>query len=56
MAKLILISILFATVAVPMRAASDSSPTRGLRRAVGLLVCFNLLYLILVVFVYPRLL
>jgi hypothetical protein len=56
MAKLVLISILFATVVVPMRAARDESPSRGLRRAVLLLAAFDLFYALAVVYVYPRLL
>jgi hypothetical protein len=52
--KLILISILIATVALPMRAARDPSPTRGLRRAVLWIVAFNVCYLIAIVYILPR--
>jgi hypothetical protein len=54
MGKLILLSLLFATMIIPMRAAADPSPTRGFRRIVLWLLSFNALYVILILFVYPR--
>jgi hypothetical protein len=54
MAKLILLSLLFATIAIPMSAARDASPVRGFRRAVLWMFSANALYLILILYVYPR--
>ena len=54
MGKIILISILLATIALPMRAARDPSPTRGLRRTVLWLVAFNVFYLIAIIYILPR--
>ena len=55
MQKLLLISLLVATVALPMRAARDSSAVRGLRKTVLWTVALNVLYLIAILYVYPRL-
>lgn len=52
MGKLILTSILFATVAIPLLGASDFNPRRGLGRTLLLLFCFNLAWLALLVLVY----
>jgi hypothetical protein len=52
--KLILISLLFATLIIPMRAARDPSPGRGFRRVLLTLVSFNALYLFLILYIYPR--
>jgi len=54
-ANLILISILVATVLVPLRAARDPSPVRGLRRAILWFVGFNLVYLLAISYLVPRL-
>jgi hypothetical protein len=56
MAKVILVSILVATIAIPMRAARDPSPARGLVRAALWFAVFDVLYLLATVYVYPRLL
>ncbi len=55
MAKLLLLSILVATVAVPMVAAADSSARRGFKRTIVWMVAFNAFYLIAIMYVYPRL-
>jgi hypothetical protein len=55
MRKLILVSILFAMVVLPIRAATDPSPRRGLRRALVGVAAFNVLYLLAVLYVLPRL-
>lgn len=55
MAKLLLMSILIATVALPMRAARDPVPSRALRRVVVWLAAFNVFYLLGIVYVLPRL-
>jgi hypothetical protein len=54
MAKLILLSLLFATMFVPMRAARDASPERGFRRIIVWMFCINAIYLALILYVYPR--
>jgi len=53
--KLLLVSLLIATIAVPMRAARMRGPRRGLRRAVFWTLAFNLLYLFAIRVIYPRL-
>lgn len=55
MGKLILVSILIATIAFPMMAARDRSPIRGLRRAVLAMAAFNVVYLFAAVYLFPRL-
>jgi len=55
MAKLILVSMLFMTIAIPMRAAADPSPTRGMRRTIVGLAAFVFVYVMLLVFIVPRL-
>jgi hypothetical protein len=55
MKKLLLLSILVATVAIPMIAATDRSAIRGLRRTVLWMAAFNLCYLIAIIYVWPRL-
>ena len=54
MAKLILLSVILASVAVPLAAARDGQAVRGARRTVLLMSLFNLLYLLGVLFVLPR--
>ena len=55
MVKLILVSIVIMTFAVPMRAARASSPVRGMRKAVTQMALFIVLYVFTIVFVLPRL-
>ncbi len=55
MQKILLISFIFAPVVLPMIAARDPSPVRGLRKAVLWWVGFNLLYVFGFLYVYPRL-
>ena len=54
MRKLILISILFATVVIPVRAARGRSARRGLSKALLSMLVFYVFYLLAVVFVYPH--
>jgi hypothetical protein len=53
-AKLLLMSLLIATVALPLRAAHDPVPRRALRRVVFWLVTFNVCYLVGIVYILPR--
>lgn len=55
MDKLLLMSILIVTFALPMRASRDPSPVRGLRRTVVGMTIFVALYILGVVYVYPHL-
>jgi hypothetical protein len=54
MGKVILLSVVIATVVLPMRAARDPQPARGLRRAVLWLVLFNVFYMLALIHVMPR--
>jgi hypothetical protein len=53
--KLILISILLATIAIPTRAANDPNPRLALKKALLYSLVFNVVYWLLLLFVYPRL-
>jgi hypothetical protein len=55
MGKLLLISIVIATVVFPVRAASEPIPGRALRKVVVSMVTFNLIYFFAILYVYPRL-
>ena len=55
MAKLLLMSVVFMMIAIPVLTARDPSPRRGLKRAILLTIAFNLLYLFAIRFIYPRL-
>jgi hypothetical protein len=55
MSKLILLSVLVALIALPSLASRDRHPTRGLKRAVLLMVAFNLAYAFAVLVLVPRL-
>ncbi len=55
MQSLLLMSILFATIAIPLVAAHDAYPRRGLRRAVLGILAFDVIYLVACMVVYPRL-
>lgn len=54
MAKLILGSVLVASIAIPALAARDPNPRRGLKRALWQTLIFDTLYALAVLFVYPR--
>jgi hypothetical protein len=53
--KLTLMSVVLALLTLPIIAASDPVPTRGLKRAIASVVAFNLFYMFLVRYVVPRL-
>ena len=55
MAKLFLMSIVIATFVIPMRAAGNRSPVRGLRRAVAGMAAFIALYVFGLLYILPRL-
>jgi len=54
--KLLLISVIIASVLIPLWAARDESPRRGLTKAVVVTAAFHLLYLLAVKYLYWRLL
>ena len=54
MGKLILMSVLVATVAVPALAARRRGARAGLGRLVWWALAFNVFYLLAVRFIYPR--
>jgi len=53
--KLLLLSVLIATIAIPALAARDPNPRRGVKRAVFFYLAFNLCYLFGLLYIYPRL-
>lgn len=52
--KLLLVSILIATLAIPIRAARTTGARLGLRKAVFWFIAFNLFYLFALRVIYPR--
>lgn len=50
----VLLSIVLAGVALPMRAAKDPVPRRGLRRAAYAMFAFTCCYVVVVLYVLPR--
>ena len=54
MYKLLLMSVLFAPAVIPALQARDAKPKRGLKRAVGGMLLFNVVYMLAVIFVYPH--
>jgi heme/copper-type cytochrome/quinol oxidase subunit 3 len=53
--KLLLLSVIIMMVAIPMATASDRDYRRGLRRALLLTFAFNIIYFVIIRFIYPRL-
>jgi hypothetical protein len=53
--KLILMSILVATIALPARLASHHEPRRALKKLILYTLIFNVAYWLLLIFVYGRL-
>ncbi len=54
MAKLILLSVLFMTVTLPILAARERHPARAVRRVILYAVLFNLAYAFGVLVIIPR--
>jgi hypothetical protein len=54
-AKLLLLSVIFATIALPARAARMKNSQLGLKRTLTTLALFNLFYWFGLVFLYGRL-
>ena len=55
MQKLLLISILIATVAIPVQMSREKSRAEGAKRTVKWMVGFCVFYLIALIYLYPRL-
>lgn len=55
MIKLVLLSVVLAQVALPLLAARDASPRRGLKRALLSVVLFNAFFAFCLRVVIPRL-
>lgn len=55
MQKMLLNSILIATLVIPTLAARDPIPRRGLKKALAYVALFDFAYLIGVLYIYPRL-
>jgi hypothetical protein len=54
MKKLILMSIMMATIAIPIRLAGVPDARAALRRTIVYAVIFNVIYCLLLLFVYGR--
>jgi hypothetical protein len=53
--KLLLLSILLVMLVVPILAARDRSAVRSLKKVMVVVGLLNVVYLLLLLFVYPRL-
>ena len=56
MDKLLLMSVIFATILIPRWTQRYSSPRKGLRQAIGLMLVFNFVWAALYLLLWPRLL
>jgi len=54
MAKLLLMSVLFATATIPYFSTAERDPKRGLKLAIFRMLVFNAIYVMAVMFIYPR--
>jgi len=54
--KLLLISVIIASVTIPLWTARDANPRRGLTKAVVVTAAFDLLYLLAIKYLYWRVL
>jgi hypothetical protein len=55
MKKLLLLSILVASIVIPARAARAKNPRAGLKKALVNMMIFNAIYLFALLYVYNRL-
>ena len=55
MSKLVLLSIVIATIALPARAARESSPRKGLRKVIIWMLVFEVFYVLALIFLFGRL-
>jgi hypothetical protein len=54
MAKLILLSVIIAAIAIPVNASKDVNPRAGLRKTLLRMALFNFFYLFAILYLYPR--
>ena len=54
MAKLLLLSTVLVSIALPIVLASDPNPRRGVRRLWQLMLAYNAFYAFAVLEIYPR--
>jgi len=54
MSKLILISVIFATIAIPAFAARDASPRKGFKKSVVLTLFFHAFYGFALIYLWGR--
>jgi hypothetical protein len=54
MSKIILLSIVFMSIALPARAAREKNAKKGLRKTILYMFLFNLFYLFSLLFLYGR--
>ena len=54
MSKLILLSVIIATIVLPARAARERSPKKGLRKVILYVCLFNAFYLFSLIYLYGR--
>ena len=55
MNQILLLSLVIATFAIPLRAAGDRSAVRGLRRTIVAMAVTVFMYVFAIIFVLPRL-
>ena len=55
MGSALLFSVLLATVIIPVRAARDENPRRGLRKAIIQTLIFQFFWILALAYEYPRL-
>ncbi|MEZ4272496.1 MAG: hypothetical protein R3C68_14020 [Myxococcota bacterium] len=55
MDKLLLLSIVFGMLGIPVWASHDPLPKRGIRKLIFALVVLDLAYMLGLLFIYPRL-
>lgn len=55
MQKLLLLSVIFASIAIPVRAAKAKNPAAGLKKALVQAAVFNAIYLFALYFIWHRL-
>jgi len=54
MNKLILLSVIIASIVIPVRAAKAKNPQAGLKKALLQVAAFNVIYLLALIFVWGR--
>jgi hypothetical protein len=55
MKKFLLLSVLYALILLPSLAARERHPVRGVKKAILMVVVFNLFYAFAVLVIWPRL-